>query len=315
MKISSLYSNYSVNIGQKESLKASRFETFDDFLRTSFKGQKNFNQKFTPFKSDIINYILKTPEISLDGISQIVQKYSPTTKFVLMDSKNNELPSHYSAFAEHPIDFFTDGKTITAQDNPQVVHFNMPQDINPNTRIKLLGEIIHETTHVFQEESTDRTSSLKQYNKFFNSAKNYDVAINTLQSQIFTTGFFTIEKILLSALASAYDCDFSEPQAIEDASVKDMNTRFKNSTEDTTEEFISQIINFIIELTQTKHGKLDRKAILEMYALRASKEKEAYKNESDIIKKATGINCPINYDLRVTLYSLLEQTAKKMLIS
>ena len=222
MKISSINSincNYTFNNNiKKKPFNIINSVASDVFVKSpavvSFSANNKFSQKFYPYKKEITDYVLNSPQVTLQGIEDILTKYSPKTKVVERNSSNPLIAKNCISFAERPIALGIEGNNFIAQEGPKKIHISLPKENTREARLCLLGSLIHESTHIFQEESEDRTSTLDKYNKIFRNSKKFYITYNTVVSQLYSSGFHELESMLLYTLTLAVNDLMEKPRLI-----------------------------------------------------------------------------------------------------
>ena len=317
MKISALNRNYIFN----NNIKTKPFNIInsaasDVFVKSpavvSFSANNKFSQKFYPYKKEITDYVLNSPQVTLQGIEEILTKYSPKTKVVERKSNDPHIAEDCISFAERPITLGIKGFNFIAQEGPKKIHISLPRENTKEKRVRLLGSLIHESTHIFQEESDDRTSTLDKYNKIFRDSKKFQITYHTVASQLYASGFHNLESSLLYTLAQSVNDIMEEPHLINTTPEKLIKDKFKNLTGLYIDTYIRKIINEIINNAEKQFNEIDRKSVLEMFAFRASIEKEAYQNQADSVKEVMGITGFTTMDVKAALYDFICRTANSM---
>lgn len=276
----------------------------------SFKGGK-INQKYGALNKEITDYILTNEEISFEEIEKIIQKYSPTTKFEKMENLETDrmLTQGTTGYTKIPTEFYENenGKIICTT-QPKTIYLCNPKQLNREEKIILLSRILHECTHVLQEESKDRTSSEDFFSSHFKNSKNIDITFETMchLPNIFTT----LENISNTLLACS-DINFEKlPEKLKNPAMTLDKICLETQKQKAVDFYCSAII-FLIRKFENSGAK-DISLILDYIILKAQNEQEAYQNALTSDKQMLNLNCKTNFDLRNEEYAKMIEAAKQL---
>ena len=308
MKITAVSSN---NLTTPKSVTTPRFSPAysktgnDVFVKSNkipFGANMSFAEKRTPFLRELYSYILNSKTLSLDDLGAIVQKYSPG----LLVKSMQEVPPEFADLAAYHSAHFNFGYTI--KDMKEVVEsqknifLNIPSQDDIKNRLIFMDEASHEMMHVFQEESSDRISHRQFIQNLLDKDLPLEVKIDTLRSMsnIFNEAETRMQQPLLLAL----DKKDIIPRTVKSISTKVLNEMYINQVNMPAEDFLARTFLASVDKAALKFPNLDRKTVFEHSHLTALNEREAYLNAGYIVKRALGINTPVDTEYRVLLYDL-----------
>ena len=287
------------------------YYTINNPVTPNFKGQINTIQgKFNILLAETKKIFNTKQNIELKDFEAIIKKISPTTSVKSISQippGSNVSPGTGAYFSQKTnINPYTNDISV----NDKIIYLN-PLSSTPSTRLKLFGDFIHESTHVAQEESIDRLSTIDFIKKMLQSPIPTEVKIDTLIGG--TKGFESIEyNVVLPLIYALRKCD-DMPNRIIKADPKILNMLYERSTQSSTTEYIKAVTNDIIKQLKTKLPNADEKYILKYIHKKAGQEKEAYKTSLDFLKDTLKIQGDTDLDLRVLLYENFEKTIKEMI--
>lgn len=268
----------------------------------SFGASMTFVEKRDPFLRKLYNYILNSEKFSLDSLGEIIQKYSPG---LLVKSMQEIPPALADGAANHAARFsfgynIEDMKEVV--EGQKTIFLNIPSQDDIKNRLILMDNVSHEMMHVFQEESSDRISHRQFIQKVLDKDLPLDVKIDTLRSMsnIFNEAEIRMQQPLLRSLGKK---DII-PRTVKSISPKILNEIYINQVNMPAEDFLARTFLASVDKAALKFPNLDRKTVFEHSHLTALNEREAYLNAGYIVKRALGINTPVDTEYRVLLYDL-----------
>ncbi len=291
---------------QKPQLKFN--EQNDIFVKSaniSFEGN-TLKSKYEPLKIDLTDYIMNTSEIDLSEIRKLIKKYSPTTGFddyKNLPSKNNVHNSATTAYTQQQMQFLQseDGQ-IEISKMPQNIFVTIDKDLKKENRIILLDRILHEFTHVLQNESSDHQSYADLYNAAFKRINNSDVFFNTIQTV--NSVFNIVENDLLATLHKASKNSIERlPKSVSKykSNVDDIFLKVKGTS---AKGNAQSLLNFLIKNVASQ-TRIDKKLVLDFVKLKAQNEAEAYQNALNSDKELLGISGATDFDMRIESYKAI----------
>ncbi len=310
MKIatSPLISVMSHNMVKKQNTNV-RFNNQNDiFVKSkniSFKGN-SLSAKYEPLKADLTDYIMNADEIDLSEIRNIIKKYSPTTgfdDFKKLPKNNNVHNNVTTGYTQQQMQFAQneDGQ-IEVENLPQNIFVVVDKNLNKENRIILLDRILHECTHVLQNESDDHQSYVDFYNEAFKRINDSDVALNTIQVTNSIFNYIENDSIMTFYKASKNSMGLLPKNIsryksnIDDIFLKEKGTSVKSNAQ--------VLLNKLIKNVGSQ-TKIDRKLILDFVKLKSQNEAEAYQNALNSDKELLGITGVPDFDLRIDIYKAI----------
>ena len=278
--------------------------------KVSFSGLPRFDERFSPFCKDLHEYLAKQTPLTYDDIRKIIHKYVPDIGINRMSELNNKSNAVEAtgAYFENLQIFTPDGRCLQGR---QGIYINLPETNNIEDRIKFSEFLVHEMTHVLQENSSDRIPLSKWMNDYLQNAKMNRDSILTLQlmPKIFSIFEYNVTKPLYTALnKSSY-----MPLPINSASNDTVNEIYKNSTRVPASRFADIILSKCAERIGLPEAPSNIKKIIEYAKLKTECEREAISNATAFIKNELGINSPTDLDLRVNLYDIVKQQLQNII--
>lgn len=276
----------------------------------SFGSMSKLNDKFFPFCRELKEYIYKTKSIDIAKVEQIVQKYSPTTLVKPMQ----ELPGGTNA-TEQTAAYFTNRLLFSADGKIKVedkaIFLNIPQKTDKESKLNFLCDILHEMTHIFQEESSDRLSKVTFLNDFLKDKQINKDTISVIQAM--PKAFSVAESNIIMPLIKSLKKENDLPLTIKENSKNILDKIYAPQTQiNSVDDFITLIILKTQEYIQNNFCVTDKKAITKYIALVSEKEKEAYQKSTQFLKRELNIKDPTDLDLRVTLYDAFSKKAQEL---
>lgn len=262
-----------------------------------------FENKIRQFSQKIKQYVLTSDTIKFDELEKIVTEFSPTTNV----KKMSELPStsnagaYTSAYFQQKIYFSPDGRMF---EDPKTIFLNPPAGKTLEDKATFLDSIVHEMTHIFQEESPDRVSKTNFFNTYL-KGKDINSLIGTLSAM--PKVFQSVEHNATMPFRYFMNKENNLPKPIKNASSKTLDEAYKSTTALDAKKYVETVVDTIITQAEKQFGPLDRIGLKKFIRLVASKEKEAYSKGLDVQKKVLKINEDTDLDLRLKLYEILEK--------
>lgn len=314
MKISGITSTF--NYGKTNLIKTNLPKLYNDvFVKSSsinFKGNGNsFDSKYQALKKDMTEYVMGSEQVDLKEVEKLVQKYSSETTvedYSKLPNKTNA--QQYSAgYTQQPIIFSqTPDGNIQVNMLPQKIFVRVPNTNDRNNKIIFLDRILHECTHVLQNESSDHVSYTEMYNKAFTKINSTDKKINSIKAANYVFG--NVENIGLLTLASAMkDKMGSLPKQIPPYKYSVNQIFMKKNKMSANNFFINSINNLIKGFGNNVHPEL----ILDFVKLKSQNEKEAYQNALNSNKELMNISGFTDFDLRIGIYDSIISACDSLL--
>lgn len=311
MKISPISNYFKPNYNNIQYNRTKANLKNDIFIKNSntisFSGGK-INPKYSALSSEMTKYVMSCESISIDEIEKIIQKYSPTTTIDFLENlKATRMLTNGSAgYTKIPTQFqINDSGKIVVKSMPKTVYLYIPEKLDEESKIIFLDRLLHESTHVLQEESKDRTSGEDFFNNHLKSTKNIDATVSTLNflPDIFTT----LENISTEILVDSNLPFKSLPEKLKNSSLT-FDKLCAMTRNCNTANFLSSAIFLIIK----NSGIQDTALALDYIIYKAQNEYEAYSNALSSNKTLLGISGKTNFDIRLEMYTKIIEAAQKL---
>lgn len=275
----------------------------DIFIKSpniSFKG-KSFEEKYSELRKDLTDYIMTSPNIEAKAIEEIIQKYSPTTTFDDYKNFNTKASNAFEAttgYTKQDMNFSISDFGVVASAMPQKIYVTFPENLDKESRILFGDNVLHECSHVLQNESSNRQSYQDFFNSNFSRISNTRCSINSLQvaNEAFSTTEKEMYKVLLTSKSNKLD---RLPKKV--SKKIDLNEFYKQRYKCNAKEFAQMVIELILKQANAK-GAIDKQMVLDFVILKAQDEKEAYRNALDFDKEQLKIKGAIDHDLKIKIY-------------
>ena len=206
MKVNFLSKNLGITNSQPIKCKSAAAQNYQTSLNkdTFVKSTKNISfgsadkAKYLSAKEELTQYFINAEKLSVEEIRKIIQKYSPEIGFD--DIKNAPPKTNIGkgtvAYTYEPTQFtFNDNGEIKVESLPKTIYFAF-KTIGYNekeVRIILLDRLLHEYTHILQEEDGAEDRKIDFFNQYIvsNAENNMQIAINL---QALNTVYNTVEQ-------------------------------------------------------------------------------------------------------------------------
>lgn len=269
--------------------------------------------KYASLKSDMTQYFMNAEKLSVDEIRTIVKKYSPNTEFddirnASQSIRNNKMSG---AYTYEPTQFFYDGEgKIAVESLPKTIYLNFhtPTKNEKESRIILLDRVLHEMTHLLQDEEGSDTRKIDFFNKFLNSSPDEEKAVNSIQA--FNGIFSFLEQNMMSSFVQLMPTAWSLPKEVNRR--LDIDSLFLKKMKMSTSAFIRTSLSRAFNIANAQFGNIDKNATLDYVILKAKNEKEAYENALASNKELLGITSKTDFDLRLEMYQKVIETAESL---
>lgn len=277
----------------------------------SFKSQASTMQgKLNILLSETKKIYNTKQNVGLKDFETIIKKISPTTSvrlFSQIPSGSNISPRTGAYFSQKTnINPYTN--TISVDD--KIIYLNFSNQI-PSARLKLFADFIHESTHIAQEETSDRQPTIELVKTLLQSSYPTEVKSHSLVAGV--QSFKNIEYNILLPLIDTLKKSDDMPKRIAIADKKALDIIYKNITGLSATEYIKAVTKNIINQLKINLPNANDNYILQYIYKKAGQEKEAYKISLDFLKDILKINSTTDLDLRILLYDEFEKTVKGMI--
>lgn len=271
------------------------------------------DKKYSALKQDMTEYFTTAETLSVEEIRALVKKHLPDTGFD--DIKNLPKGSNSSiyagAYTAEPIAIYTakNGK-LQSETKPKTIYLNFhtPTQNVKESRIILLDRLLHEMSHVLQDEKGSDTRKEDFFNKYLSSQPNQQISMANMQ--VANMIFSRLEKSLIETFVSCSKTSGSLPKELNRNT--DINSLFFKKMKITANSLIKSYLSRSINAANMQVGIIDKDFISDFVILKAKNEKEAYQNALNSDKELLGINSKTDFDLRIEMYDNIIQVAESM---
>ena len=296
--------NYRLNAGKDVFVKSTNNISFGSADKA----------KYAEIKRDVTDYFLNAKTLDVNEIEKIVKKYSPSTNFADIKKipRNANVHTSTVAYTHEPSQFLlNESGKIAVETLPKTIYFNFntPAKNQRDERIILIDRLVHEMTHILQDEEGSDTRKLDYFNAFLSTQTNNDRAIRNIQA--INLIYNTVEKAMIGALADSLPpTTTSLPQKINEKT--DIDTLFVKKIKTSPSTLMRNALSRTLNVANMQFGGIDRNFALDFVILKAKNEKEAYQNALDSNKELLGLNCKTDFDLRIEMYQKMIDVAQSM---
>ena len=293
--------------GVKNNPKSDVFVKSNDI---SFGSNATIAAKLNSFLPELYDYILHTKKLSIEGVGEIVQKTSPGTPVKPLSELPTGTNAHNAtgAYFHCKYKFSPDFKEVIPGE--KTIYLNLPAQDTVKERVIYMENVVHEMTHIFQEESSDRVSKLEFLKNFLNKDISSVSKYETLMAmpRIFSRVELQMQQPLLYALAKK---DIM-PIPVKVLSPKILNDVYLETVNTPVDDYIARTIVTSFADASLQLPNFDSRTVLEYIGQTAKKEGEANLNAGYMVKRSLGINSPVDMDYRVLLYDNFAKVAETM---
>lgn len=275
-----------------------------------------FNGKVTTMREKLPLLLTETkrlyqtkPNATIKDFETIIKKISPTLTVRLFSEipKGSNIPLRTGAYYSQITNTNLYTNEISVKDKFIYLNFNDRSLSN----LKIFGDFVHEATHVAQDESADRVSTVDFTRKILQSKAS---AIEKEHSLIGgSQGFNTIEYYIHLPLIENLRKNDDMPSRVPYADKNTLNLMYKNITSMSTIDYIQNVTKHVLGQLKTKFPYLNDNYILQDIYRRAGREKEAYEMSLKFLKDVLKINGDTDLDFRILLYDDFGKAIKDMI--
>ncbi len=266
--------------------------------------------KMKAFVPAAYDYIINSDEVTLDGMKKIVQKVSHGTDVKPFSQVPANGNVSEGAGAYYHCNFRINSVTNEIQEDNKTIYVEPPENLSVIERLKFLGSIMHEITHIFQEEASDGLGKRQFLQKFLKTNLSSRQKFETLQvmPKIFTEAEYAIQRPYLGAFGMR---DYI-PRPVNVLSQNVLNQIYLETVNSPVDSYIERAILNSMTSASKRFPNYDRQTVLD-YVLETSKnECEAYLTSVNVLKTALSIKSPTDQDYRILLYDRFANVATGM---
>ncbi len=273
-----------------------------------FGNKLPINTKMRAFLPEIYDTVLMG-RTSLEQIGQVVAKHSPATTV----KSFRELPAganineRTGAYFHCMYNFNRDLTDV--RPGSKAIYLRPPQQNNTKSLLEYLSSIIHEMTHIFQEESSDRVGKLDLLREFLKKGHSIEQKKDTLlgMPRVFAQSDITVQRPLIAALQKESEL----PQPVNVLSSQVLDAIYTQTVNCPVDTYIMKVLDDSLKLQKTQFPNLKTETVLDYVAKTALNEQEAYANSTNLLRTALSIRGPVDLDYRVLLFDRFAQVANK----
>ena len=240
-----------------------------------------YSKKLDNFTLEAVNYIMKSPKITYQGLYDILRKYSNDIKLRKYEGQN----LNKKTVAQYVLtnSYINTILGVKEEKDSEIIYINTPKKLDKSSRARFLGSFVHETVHMFQEDSRMevlKESYLKKYyakTRFSNPWKETTEAIDKLYY-----GFTKFEQNIFTLMGNFLTANLKKKKT----SLEDFD-KYLLQYHDAGLEDLSK---FLIEDTYCNTGDsiiktLGKEAIVDYMKFKLEKEVEAYEAEDKVLQQ------------------------------
>ena len=273
-------------------------------------GCDTMQRKLAVLVSETKKLYMSDKNINLADFETILRKISPTTSIKHV----SQIPSG-SNTSPRTGAYFSQKTSINPATNEMIVEDKVMY-LNPNNsdefpRQKLFGDFVHESTHIAQEEASDRLSSLDFSKRMLYSDKSPIEKQHSLVGAI--QAFTSIEYNVLLPLINALRKSNDMPQKVPYADKNILSRVYQDLTGYRTTDYIKLVVQDIVRQIKAKLPFADEDYILKYVHKKAGHEKEAYQVSQNFLKDILKISGDTDLDYRTLLYDEFEGVLAQMI--
>ena len=269
--------------------------------------------KYASLKEDMTQYFMNAEELSVEEIGSLVKKHLPETNFddIKNVPKQSNVTKSSGAYTYEPTQFYiSESGCIQVTSLPKTIYlnFNTPTKDPKEARVILLDRLLHEMTHVLQDEEDSDTRKENLFNKYLGVQKNQQKAMASFQAV--NAIYNTTEQTMMNAFVSCLPTAGSLPKEVNRRI--DVDSLFMKKTKMSASTHIRNILSKSVNVANMQFGGIDKDFALDFVILKSKNEKEAYQNALDSNKELLGINSKTDFDLRIEMYQKFIDVAESM---
>jgi len=283
-------------------------------VSTSEVGEINpvYKRAFEKFQKEAEEYIMNSPKVTFEGLSELVSRYSIETK-VEEFNETKAINTKTAAVYDANIFFEISDDKIVQSDCAGTIYVAIPKKLDKNSRAELLSSFIHEGVHMFQEETAYTFSGGTYISKFFKDCKSEDISEKIKAIEKFNSAFPMIEQNIFTMVHNF----LISAESVDDVSLDNFEKYMQSNHGIDSYIFLGLIYYSAFDKDGASIKKaLGKNTILNYTKYKIKNEIEAYKKEDEILMKYcddvfTVLNSALIIDLYTKFYYLLDVLEKK----
>ncbi len=276
-------------------------------------GLGNFREIYALLEEELDQYCLNAPQLSLSKIRTIVKSHCPDIEVDDLSnlSSNALISPATAAYFKCEIPFIMNNNKLQIPNKlNQVIYLKMPEDQSEKDRTIFLSRIMHEITHALQENSSDRISKADYMRKYLSrSSKSSEEKIRTISiaNQASKYAYNNIVNLCAKELNKSDNM----PLSVIMNSAGYLDSFYNKACSKKAGAAIDNLLTSILEAFK-RQGSYDTQTALDLIAMTAEREQEAYRNEYEILKKYANIKGNADIDIIPMSFGVLSDIAKDL---
>ena len=269
--------------------------------------------RYASIREDMTQYFMNSEELSVDEIAALVKKHLPDTNFDDIKNVPKQLNVNKTsgAYTYEPTQFFIcedGGIQVASLPKTIYLNFNTPTKDPKESRVILLDRLLHEMTHVLQDEKGSDTRKEDLFNKYLETQKNQQKAMASFQA--INAIYNATEQTMMNAFVACLPTAGSLPKEVNRR--MDIDSLFMKKTKMSASTHIRNILSKSVNVANMQFGGIDKNFALDFVISKSKNEKEAYQNALDSNKELLGITSKTDFDLRIEMYQKFIDVAESM---
>lgn len=274
------YKFYLPNIKNKNytlRFRSNKSEYCDIFVNRTKENKINkaFDESYEKLKNEASEYILNSKEVTRDGLFKILEKYCPDIYLTNCNEKEAEHSVVMAQYINSPRMEVKNGDARIV-DIHKEMQINIPDDLDYDSRLNLLLRFIHESTHMLQNESNDKTGWADIIERFIENIKSSKELYKKVKAiEDLDNRFFVFENCIfeiIEFMLNNYDA--------EDINPSNLNRDMQNIHGLKFDEAVKVIVDEVFyKNTLSISRSIGRKNVAEYIRYKLLNESEAYRKE------------------------------------
>ncbi len=319
MKITfnSIFAHQAASIRQtnKNSFYLKNNQSYDIFTKSvhpSF-GSNNFKDNYAVLEKELSDYCLNASNLSLSTIREIIRKRCPNIEVDDFKnlSTNSPISPRTAAYFKYEIPFVVvDGKLQVDDKINQTIYLNIPKNQTEKERVMFLSRAMHEITHALQENSDDRTSKADYIRKYLTrSTESFDEKTATITSA--TKAFAYTSNYIMNICSEGLNKKDIMPCAISLNNIKYIDNLYRKICAQDAGSTIEKLLKNVL-LSIKNQSDYNIETVLDIVAMTAEREQEAYRNQYEVLKKFKNIKGNADIDIVPMSFGILGDIARDL---
>ena len=277
--------------------------------KPSFMGYNNFTPKMQGLINDSKKLYNFNTRYSLNDITNIIKKYSPTTEIrdILTIPSSSNISPRTGAYYADVKQLLLNQNKILSQNKTMYIKTSSN---NPINNLEILSSFVHESTHIFQEESSDRLSTTDFIQRFLVQSKSNTEKLDSIKSA--PKFFATIEYNILLPLIKGLQKNNEMPTKIPAFNEQMLDKYFIDNTNLPAKEYVNRVTKYFLSLFRQQAPFMNTDFVLKYAIKKAGQEKEAYQQSLNFLKQVLNIEGKTDLDYRILLYEIFEKSLQEI---